>query len=181
MSDFIRTGVIDLARYLPEYLTKSEPIYDALLKTTGAEQGTLRDAVRTLLNQAFISMANPDGLTQWELFLGLRPNESDTIAVRRERILTKIRGSATSTVALMTNIINTYGAGYIIEHNDQYFFNIYITEIDKAKLERMKNELTIYKPAHLGVNVYLGYSWDGTIRFDGKQTYGTYNTKWEAE
>lgn len=43
----------------------------------------------------------------------------------------------------------------------------------------MQNTIIYYKPAHLGLNVYLGFSWNGKIQFDGKYTYDSSITKWE--
>ena len=34
-------------------------------------------------------------------------------------------------------------------------------------------QLNIYKPAHLGYAIYLGYSWNGKIYWNGEATFST--------
>ena len=93
----------------------------------------------------------------WERVLDLHPSPEDTYEQRRKKVLVKLQGTQTSTVSFLGKVVNAYGYGYIEEHNDKYYFN----------------------PAHLGLNVYLGFSWNGKIQFDGKYTYGSSITKWE--
>ena len=57
--------------------------------------------------------------------------------------------------------------------------NIYTTATNTDDLKQMQNTIIYYKPAHLGLNVYLGFSWNGKICFDGTYTYGSSITKWE--
>lgn len=39
---------------------------------------------------------------------------------------------------------------------------------DTETLSKLIAQLDIYKPAHLGYAIYLGYSWNGKIHWDGE-------------
>ena len=136
------------------------------------------NAILDALNQFFVEKATW-GLSMWERVLDLHPSPEDTYEQRRKKVLVKLQGTQTSTVSFLGKVVNAYGYGYIEEHNDKYYFNIYTTSTNTEDLKQMQNTIIYYKPAHLGLNVYLGFSWNGKIQFDGKYTYGSSITKWE--
>ena len=44
---------------------------------------------------------------------------------------------------------------------------------DTTTLQKLITQLNIYKPAHLGYAIYLGYSWNGKIYWNGEATFST--------
>ena len=44
---------------------------------------------------------------------------------------------------------------------------------DTTTLQKLITQLNIYKPAHLGYAIYLGYSWNGKIHWNGEATFST--------
>ena len=175
--DWMRQKQVDILAYLPEFLQKS-PLFKGTNDADSKEHETIRTDLQDLLDQCFISSATW-GLAVWEQTLGLQTVTTNSYDLRRKQIINKLQSKQTSTLKLMDQIVNTYGYGYIEGHYDEYYFNIYTTVTDSAQIKKMKQDVMLYKPAHLGVNVYLGFSWNGKINFDGTYTYGTSMQKWE--
>lgn len=173
----LRSETIDISRYLPAFLQK-DGNFRAICETFSWEHEKVRQAILDVLDQFFVNTATW-GLVLWERVLDLHPRPSENYGFRRKKILAKLQGAQTSTVAVMNLIVNTYGYGYVEEHNDRYYFNIYTTTQNERDLKEMEQQILFYKPAHLGINVYLGFSWNGLINFDGQHTYGTSNREWE--
>lgn len=75
----------------------------------------------------------------------------------------------------MNSIINLYSVGHIEEVNEEYYFKVYciMNDTDTETLSKLIDQLDIYKPAHLGYAIYLGYSWNGKIYWDGEATFST--------
>ena len=168
---------IDITQYLPPFL-KKDPHFRAVCEACSWEHENIRNAILDALNQFFVEKATW-GLSMWERVLDLHPSPEDTYEQRRKKVLVKLQGTQTSTVSFLGKVVNAYGYGYIEEHNDKYYFNIYTTSTNTEDLKQMQNTIIYYKPVHLGLNVYLGFSWNGKIQFDGKYTYGSSITKWE--
>lgn len=175
-SEFVRQGKIDISRYLPTFLKKSG-VFKATADAESAEHEKILEAIKDVFKQLYVSDATW-GLEIWENVLGIKSRENYTYNLRRANILTRLIGLKTSTLAVMEGIVNTYGSGYIIEHNDRYYFNVYCSAPSDAAIQAMHDDLVVYRPAHLGLNIYLGYSWDGDITWDGSHTYDTHNLDW---
>ena len=174
--ELLRTTPVNVQRYLPDFLAE-DPVFTLLQGTLSWEHEKLRLEIIDMTKQLFASSATW-GLDDWERVYNLSPGTNDTYDYRRNKLLEKIRGARTSTVDAMNQILQTYGAGYVEEHNDLYYFNVYTTCKDAGMLQEMRKQILTSKPAHLGMNIYTGYSWNGHINFDGTHTYGSSNTEW---
>ena len=168
--DWMRQNTVDISRYLPAFLQK-DGNFKAITDVSSMEHERIRAELQDIFAQFFVDTATW-GLSMYERVFDLTPAADEIYEYRRNQILQKMRGTGMSTVAVMTKIVNTYGSGYIVENNAKYNFSIYCSA-ETAALAKMKKQIEIYKPAHLGYTVYLGYSWNGAIQFDGKYTYNT--------
>lgn len=168
--DWMRQNVVDISRYLPEFLQK-DGNFKAVTNVSSLEHERIRVALQDIFAQFFVDTATW-GLSMWERVFDLTPAADEIDEYRRNQILLKMRGAGMSTVTVMTNIVNTFGNGYIVENNERYNFSIYCA-IAADALIKMKKQIEIYKPAHMGYTVYLGYSWNGNITFDGTKSYNT--------
>ena len=173
----LRTETVDISRYLPAFLF-NDGHFKAVCDACSWEHEKVRQAILDVLDQFFVGTATW-GLAMWERTLDIHPRPEEDYGYRRKKILAKLQGQQTSTVAMMEKIVNVYGYGYVEEHNDQYYFNIYTTSQSERELKEMEQQIMFYKPAHLGINVYLGFSWNSLITFNGQYTYGTSNREWE--
>ena len=170
--DWMRQETVDISKYLPEFLQK-DGNFSAITSACSMEHEEIRTVLQDIFDQFFVETATW-GLSMYERVWGLIPAADETYEYRRKQILIHMAGTSMSTVKFLTQIVNTYGSGYIKEYNNEYYFNIYAACNDPAALLKMKEDIGIYKPAHLGFTIYLGYSWNGNINFDGSSTYGTY-------
>jgi hypothetical protein len=177
--ELLRTTPVNVLRYLPDFLSK-DPVFKLQQDTLSWEHEKARLEIIDITKQLFASSATW-GLDDWERIYNLSYGSDDTYDYRRNKLLEKIRGARTSTVEAMNQIVQTYGSGYVEEHNALNYFNVYTTCKDSAMLQEMRKQILTYKPAHLGTNIYTGYSWNGHINFDGTYTYGSSNTEWSDE
>lgn len=151
---------------VPQYLRTSE-YFKALLAAEGAEVDAAGAAADALLDQLLVALAGY-GLALWEDFLGLPVNPSGrTLAERRERITSKLRGSGTSTVALLDQIAESYANGdvEITEQADLYQFTVrFVSEIGiPSQIDDLKAAIEEAKPAHLAVVYAYTYITHGML------------------
>ena len=171
MSDFLRKEKVDLARYLPAYLSKDET-YDRLLKAIGKDQEDIRLKIRSLLEQLFVASAT-DCIDEWEEFLGISGNRAHTIKARRDAVLAKIRGQQTVTENFLTRLVNLYVSdrlGTIKSYPSDYAIEILYHGGQVTDYAALRETVRTYLPAHLGfklvtiTNGNLHYYGAGTVQ-----------------
>ncbi|MCI6172087.1 MAG: YmfQ family protein, partial [Selenomonas bovis] len=122
---WLRDEKVDISRYLPEFV-RGDPVLGQTLAIESKEHERQRMEIRDLLAQAFIDTATW-GLADWERILDLKPDAGDNYEARRNRILLKLQGRQTSTVAFITNLIKRYctekSKVTVIEDNEHYMFH----------------------------------------------------------
>ncbi|BAL85212.1 phage related protein (plasmid) [Selenomonas ruminantium subsp. lactilytica TAM6421] len=178
-AEFIRQGRVDISEYLPSFLQKDEE-FKATCDAESFEHEKVLAGIKDVFNQLFVETATW-GLTMYERILDLHPAPDATYEYRRAQILIHMQAAKVSTVEVMNAIVNTYGSGYIVEQSERYYFEVFCSCNDKAALKAMKEDILTYKPAHLGISIYLGYSWDGQITFDGTYSFDTTQKDWSDE
>jgi len=143
--------------YIPDYLRPSL-VAQSGLGAAGAEIDALNISADEVLAQLFALTATEigGGLDRWEAFLGLSNYSGIATDVqRRERIIAKIRGAGTTTVALVKNVAESYANGTVevVEDNPAYTFLIrFISQHGiPARIDDLKAAIREIKPAHLAV------------------------------
>ena len=172
-NDWMRQSRMDILKYLPNFLSK-DPMFHCAAETCNEEHDRLRLALQDLADNFFVNTATW-ALPLYESFLGIKPSDGDGEEFRRQRILFKLQHVDVSTKDFMNSIINLYSAGHIEEVNEEYYFKVYciMNDKDTTTLQKLITQLNIYKPAHLGYAIYLGYSWNGKIYWNGEATFST--------
>lgn len=157
---------IDLMKYLPKYWHSIKEMIE-IQKTLGVEVYRLDKHLENIFEQCFIDTATW-GLSLWENELGLSSNKFMSYEHRREIIKAKLRGTSTSTIAMIENVASAFSGGEVevIEHNDKYMFEIKFVGIKgiPSNMQGLKNALEEVKPAHLGIE----YSYTFTLWIDVK-------------
>lgn len=180
MSDFLRKEKVDLARYLPAYLSKDET-YDRLLKAIGKDQEDIRLKIRSLLEQLFAASAT-DCIDEWEEFLGISGNRAHTIKARRDAVLAKIRGQQTVTENFLTRLVNLYvadGLATIKTYPSDYAIEILYHGGQVTDYAALRETVRTYLPAHLGFKLTtltagrLAESAGGTVQCYRVNTVGS--------
>lgn len=172
-NDWMRQQRMNILSYLPYFLSK-DPMFNRTGMVCNEEHDRLRRALQDLADNFFVSTATW-ALPLFESFLGIRHSDEETDEFRRQRILFKLQHTDVSTKVFMESIINLYSVGHIEEVNEEYYFKVYciMNDKDTDTLQKLITQLDIYKPAHLGYAIYLGYSWNGKIHWNGEATFST--------
>lgn len=156
---WLRDEKADISKYLPEFV-RGDPALGRVLTIESEEHERQRLEIRDLLAQAFIETATW-GLGDWERILGLKPDAGDSYEQRRNRILLKLQGKQTSTVAFLTKLIKRYctekSKVTVIEDNEHYMFHAEITDGTVSYADNLLDALNTYKPAHLGFDILMRY------------------------
>lgn len=155
--------VPDLMKYLPFYYQTSESIIE-IQKAIAGEIGKLNYNIVDLEKQFFIDTATW-GLAMYERILGLKTNPSMLYEDRREIIKAKLRGSGTTTKAMIKNTAEAFSGGEVdvVERNEEYYFIVkFIGQKGIPRnLETFKDMLETIKPAHLGYKFeFILLTWD---------------------
>lgn len=164
---------IDLMKYLPRYWHGIKEM-QVLQNTLGKEVSELQCVVGSTLDQTFVSTATW-GLTLWEKELAIETNKTLSDEFRREIIMAKMRGTATTTKALIKSVAVAFSDGEVevIEDNVKYVVKIKFvgTRGVPANLEDFKKMLSQTIPAHLVIEYIFTYmTW---AEFD------SYNKTWQ--
>ena len=152
-NEWMRQSEVNVLDYLPRFLAK-DPMFKKAADTCSTEHNRLRLALQDLADNFFVNTATW-ALPLYESFLGIKRSEEDT--------------------DFLNSIINLYSVGHIEEVNEEYYFKVYciMNDEDTETLQKLIDQLDIYKPAHLGYAIYLGYSWNGKIHWNGEATFST--------
>lgn len=124
-----------------------------IIEAEEIERDILFEEIQDTLKQCFVETATW-GLEYWERMLCISNTKDKTYEERRSIIYTKLRGTQTTTVEVITQLAKSFFESenvYVIEENSNYIFNI---EFENAifevnNLADLHQALEIYKPAHL--------------------------------
>jgi uncharacterized protein YmfQ (DUF2313 family) len=160
-----------LMSYVPEFIYSSK-IFAAVYAAQGTELDTLETAIAGIATQCFVSTATW-GLKYWEEFLGITVDETKETDYRRSAILAKIRGTGTTTKAMVKNVAASFSNGTVevVENSADYSFVIKFTGTlgIPPNLDDLSAIIEIIKPAHLAFsyaytyrtwNMVSSYTWD---------------------
>ena len=142
-----------LIDYLPMVL-QEVPELKELLKAWQPELEMLWSAQKNTLDDQFIPSAGNHGLSRWEKILGLFPKDTDTLEMRRTRILSILRLKLPYSVRWLENWLNELcGIGnYELEIKD-YTISLELGLDNIPDAERMIDDLMaillVAKPANM--------------------------------
>lgn len=147
-----------LIELLPERLQKSAEtaqVQNAIEK----EVQKVINAYDKMLLQLFVGSSD-EWIPLWEKMYGIVP-DSENIEHRRSRIISKMRGSGTTTTEMIKNVCESFYNGQveIVEHFDQYSFDIvFLSSIGvPPNLQDMTAAIEEIKPAHLAYHYVITY------------------------
>lgn len=163
--------------YLPEYLKGGENL-KKIIGSYSVENDKLYLYIKEVFEQAFAKTATW-GLSIWEKELGLAEDNNLTEAERRERIISRIRGTGTATIDIIKSVAESYDKGSIDVITDYPEYELIIKFIDTtgvpSNIEDMKLALRKVVPAHLAIEYFFNYfTWDN---WDSKnETWDQFDT-----
>ena len=147
---------VDLWKYIPPFLKEIEE-YKEIINAESPEFQTLIDNSKGLLDNSFISTALEDGIKKYESILGITPNASDTLDVRRRRILSMWDDDTSFTIkGLEEKIKIIQGNNDIsiyLDENDPYLLHVITGYYDQDRILEIRNLVRSIVPANLETDV----------------------------
>lgn len=123
------------------WVAVSDPTYDT---------ATAREYMVKQLNP---QTATPDGLAIWEQALGIPIDESRDVSFRRSRVIAKLRGRGTTTVAMIQNTAESFSNGAVAVTEYPKDYRVEIKFVGTVGTPPNMDDLTValreIMPAHL--------------------------------
>lgn len=150
----------DLMKYLPRYYYDIYEI-ERLQEGISTEIGLQRLLAEELLKQFFVDTATW-GLYTWEQSLGLTINTSLTYERRREIIYAKLRGTGTTTKAMVENVASAFSGGevQVFEYPREYRFVVQFVGVKgiPPNMGGLIDAIDDIKPSHLTYSFKYTYT-----------------------
>lgn len=166
---------LDLLKYLPEFWHSIIEMC-GIQNSISPEIAQIKSKLNDILNQCFVSTATW-GLDMWEQELGITTNTDISFEERRAAIMSKLFGTATTTIAMIKQLTDsiTGGVSVIAEDNVNYRFIVHFKSPYGIpnNIPALKAALEVCKPAHLGYVLIYTYATWGEIK---RITWGTART-----
>jgi len=138
---------------------KNSKVMNSIYDTLDQEMIRLENEASLTENQFFVLLADKS-LSGHEKDVGLSASNADTQS-RRSNILSKLRGSGTTNISALKNIVASYEGGEIevIEYVSEYAFAIKFVSKKgvPVNLDDIKKVVEDIKPAHLEVRYIFTY------------------------
>ena len=146
----------------PVYWLASEPTV-GIINAIGGETDELRASLSDLLAQCNVETATW-GLALWERQLGIDTDVEKPYDYRRSRILSKLRGTGTVTVAMIKNMAESFSNGEVdvIEDAANYHFDVKFvgTMGIPPNMDDLTAAIEEIRPAHLTyAYIYVYRTW----------------------
>lgn len=146
----------------PVFWLASEPTV-WIISALGGETDALRASLSDLLAQCNVETATW-GLVLWERQLGIDTDVEKPYDYRRSRILSKLRGTGTVTVAMIKNMAESFSNGEVdvIEDAANYHFDVKFvgTMGIPPNMDDLTAAIEEIRPAHLTyAYIYVYRTW----------------------
>ena len=138
-----------------DWYYQESKIMQSILDTQGIEIDAVRDKLKDILNQFYVDTATW-GLDLWERELNIQDTSGD-YAERRNRIKLYLAKPVSVTPQFLCTLTNRYlndKSAAIIEHIQDYCFDVCFNNGSLFDWEGLQEAIEIYKPAHLGVKYF---------------------------
>lgn len=150
---------------MPKYYMTSKVI-DNLHSANATELDAFEQKLNGVLNQFFVSTADYS-LERWEKELGLEVNNTYDTAFRRSRILSRLRGQGTVTIAMIKNVAESFSNGEVdvIEDNAGYMFTVkFVGTLGiPPNMNDLQKAIEDIKPAHLAFGFEYSYNTNAVL------------------
>lgn len=162
---------VDLASYLPEFIKEyKEPV--VALETENPEFNITWNATDRILYNRFISTADAYGISRFEKILGLYPENSDTLEVRRMRVqnrwFTKIPYTVRVLASKLTECLGEqYNFDIYADFNKTYEMTVVIYTSDDSQVQEVKYLLNVMVPVNIVVDIIYESLTDSSMIYFG--------------
>ncbi len=149
----IAQRVIDLQKYLPPVLQEVRE-YKTIAKCENPVLENLWSAIDKVLKDQFILDSTKNGVRHWEKMLLLSPKDTETLDVRKTRILARLNETLPYTYRRLERwLVTVCGKDKFVMKlkNEIYWLDLRFFSLDIAFLNEIYGEVRKMIPANLGV------------------------------
>lgn len=158
-----------LKKYVKDFIYNF-PTNQEIFNADAEQLAKLKAYINKIINNCFILLSDESGVEIIEYEFGITPKPTDTLDSRKQRLLARKRGMATTTPYVIKQICKAYvDKVNIIQHFEEYYFELQLENINRGFVNFLEDLIEIIeelKPAHLGViyeliettmsNLYIG-------------------------
>ncbi|TMV48116.1 DUF2313 domain-containing protein [Paenibacillus mesophilus] len=145
--------------YLPRYYETSR-VMGSVLQAEGTEFDNLRAALDSTLDQFFARTATWS-LDAWERELGLTPAPAQPIGERRDKVVSRLRGTGTATIRVVKDVAEAYDNGTIDVVEDHAAYTVTVRFVDTfgvpPNVNNLLDAVRAVLPAHLDLLYEFNY------------------------
>ncbi|HEX2927702.1 MAG TPA: putative phage tail protein [Ruminiclostridium sp.] len=151
---------IDVLSYIPDFLQDFREFRE-LADSENPEILALWGAMEDVLKDQFVNDATENGVKRWESILKITPKGTDSLEVRKFRILTRLNEKLPYTYRLLELQLSTLcgKSGYFLElRNNEYKLKVRVALTAKGMLAEVENLLKRIVPANMEIDLSLLYN-----------------------
>ena len=144
---------VDLGSYLPTYMQKYKEIL-AVLKAVNPEFTIAWGEINQILYNHFISTADEYGICRFEKILGIYPEETDSLEIRRMRVQNRWFTTTPYTVRVLISKIGEliekeYNFSVSLDFKAAYELTLTVFSLDDSQIEELKYLLSEMVPLNI--------------------------------
>ncbi len=151
---------IDILNYLPEFLQDFRE-FQELAASENPEIRALWGSLENVMKEQFINDSTENGVKRWEAILKINPKGSDSLDVRKFRILTRLNEKLPYTYKKLAQQLETLcgESGYSLElRNYEYKLIVRVALTAKSMLAEVEKLLARIVPVNMYVDLSLLYN-----------------------
>jgi hypothetical protein len=155
----------DILKYLPWIMQEIEE-FKQIANAENPEIDSLFTAIGDAMNDQFVNDSTVNGVKRWESILNIVPKGTDTLDVRKFRILSRLNEKLPYTYrTLENNLISLCGEnGFTLElNNGTYTLIVRVELVVKGKFDEVNSLLKRTVPANMVIDLSLRYNQHGTL------------------
>ena len=138
----------------------------AIMATEQKNCEELWEAITRILKDSFIYEATEYGIKRWEQIINLKPKDTDTLEIRKFRIIAKINEEMPYTYKKLEKQLETLCGkyGYQLSIDQQlYVLKVRVALTARQKVDEVEALLDRIVPCHLIIDINLMYNQHKTL------------------
>lgn len=156
---------IDVLTYLPNVIKEFRE-FKAIALAENPELISLWEVLENVMNDQFVNDSTENGVKRWETILKIVPRGTDSLDVRKFRILARLNEQLPYTMRTLENqLLTLCGAdGYSVElQNETYTLIVKVNLVAKGKFNEVDALLNRTVPANMVIDLRLIYNQHSTL------------------
>lgn len=146
----------NIVLYLPKVLQKIKEL-EQICKSEDTQFNIIEDLITKIYNETIVDIATEYGIKRYENILGIIPSSTDSLSVRRFRIINLIQMKLPFTKIWLKNKLTEITgseSGWVININYQdYIVTIVLSGLDTQLMGEVQKQLREAIPANMGLEI----------------------------